>query len=284
MCIADGPGALIQNIVFQPPSSSYDDKHDGLIWLKTTQGASIPAFFVPYNHNHDTITILYSHGNAEDIGMILGHIKDLSSRLKCNVLCYEYEGYGISNSASIDINGNPNNKPSESRCYADIDAAWEYLTKVRNYNSENIVIMGISLGSGPSTYLAQRLCNSGIEVGGMILQSAFLSAYRVAFDFRFTLPGDIMSNIDRMADINIPVFVIHGATDEVVPFTNGESLFFSINEEYRCKPLWLHHAGHNDIELVGLLQNDIYHISIRNFFKEWVIKSTNIHSNRMGAN
>jgi hypothetical protein len=56
---------------------------------------------------------------------------------------------------------------------------------------------GRSLGSGPSTYLAHKLTQQGIHIGGLILQSPLLSIYRVAFNFRFTLPGDLFPNIDR---------------------------------------------------------------------------------------
>lgn len=116
---------------------------------------------------------------------------------------------------------------------------------------ENIVLYGRSLGSGPSCYLAQRLSKAGIQIGGLILQasqrnlqlisfnnelflfpllilllkSPVLSIYRVAFNFRFTLPGDMFPNVDRIRDVTCPVFVIHGTHDEVVPFRNGEVLF-----------------------------------------------------------
>jgi pimeloyl-ACP methyl ester carboxylesterase len=42
-----------------------------------------------------------------------------------------------------------------------------------------------------------------------------LSIYRVAFNFRFTIPGDLFPNIDRIRDIQSPVFIIHGTRDEV---------------------------------------------------------------------
>jgi len=53
-------------------------------------------------------------------------------------------------------------------------------------------------------------------------QSPILSAYRVAVPFRFTLPGDLFPNIDRMADVESPVFVIHGTRDEIVPLCHGQ--------------------------------------------------------------
>lgn len=56
----------------------------------------------------------------------------------------------------------------------------------------------------------------------MFPQSPILSVYRVALDFRFSLPGDMFCNIDRIAAINSPLTIIHGTRDEVVPFRHGE--------------------------------------------------------------
>jgi len=64
------------------------------------------------NHNHNNInninnnnngnpppgkyTLLYSHGNAEDIGLIANFLTDLSRLLGINILCFDYSGYGVS--------------------------------------------------------------------------------------------------------------------------------------------------------------------------------------------
>lgn len=56
----------------------------------------------------------------------------------------------------------------------------------------------------------------------IMVQSPLLSVYRVAFNFRFTLPGDMFPNVDRIRQVRCPVFVIHGTRDEIVPFRNGE--------------------------------------------------------------
>ena len=47
------------------------------------------------NRGH-SLTILFSHGNAEDIGMRLQYFREVAVILKCNVFCYEYTGYGQS--------------------------------------------------------------------------------------------------------------------------------------------------------------------------------------------
>jgi abhydrolase domain-containing protein 17 len=45
--------------------------------------------------------------------------------------------------------------------------------------------------------MANKLSGRGVRIGGLVLQSPVLSIFRVAFNFRFTLPGDMFPNIDR---------------------------------------------------------------------------------------
>jgi len=169
--------------------------------------------------------------------MIYDWFNDLSRVLRVNIMAYDYTGYGKSNGT-----------PCEENCYADIESAYQYLLDVRGLQPEQIVLYGRSLGSGPSCYLASKTAKEGQSVGGVILQSPLLSAYRVAFDFRFTMVGDKFPNIDYAPKIQCPVFIVHGTQDEVVPFWHGEDLFMSLQQKWRAKPFWVEGAGHNNIE------------------------------------
>ena len=114
--------------------------------------------------------------------MIYDWFNDLARVLRVNIMAYDYTGYGKSNGV-----------PAEENVYADIEAAFQYLLEVRRLQPEQIVLYGRSLGSGPSCYLASKTAREGQSVGGVILQSPLLSAFRVAFEFRFTMPGDRVS-------------------------------------------------------------------------------------------
>ena len=149
------------------------------------------------------------------------------------------------------------------------------------------------MGSGPSTYLAHKLTKQGVHIGGLILQSPLLSIYRVAFNFRYTLPGDLFPNIDRFVSLLIhfslcsinsthffsfvsissvacPVYIIHGTRDEIVPFWNGEDLFLAVPVNWRAKPHWVEGAGHNNIETL-LREEGIFFQRMREFIDEWVL-------------
>lgn len=53
----------------------------------------IPAFFIDRDAK---FTMLFSHGNAEDLGMIIQYFREVSHILEVNIFSYEYSGYGMS--------------------------------------------------------------------------------------------------------------------------------------------------------------------------------------------
>ena len=62
-----------------------------MILFCNSEKISIPAFYID---RKSKITIIFSHGNAEDIGMIFDSFNEFSKELLVNVLAYDYEGYG----------------------------------------------------------------------------------------------------------------------------------------------------------------------------------------------
>lgn len=149
-------GTHLSSLVFQPPEASYNHTKKSLIWLTTRSKHTIPAFYLDQQAK---VTLLFSHGNAEDLGTIYEWFVIFSMELHVNILAYDYEGYGRTSGL-----------PSEQLCYEDIDAAFDHLVLTLHQAPENIVLYGRSLGSGPSLYLAERLSREGIALGGVILQ------------------------------------------------------------------------------------------------------------------
>ncbi|GLD92736.1 hypothetical protein PINS_up001315 [Pythium insidiosum] len=227
-------GAMLTTLVFQPPPPSYGFTRR-YFYLVTSMHHRIPAFYIA--QEQADYTLLFSHGNAEDLGMIFEWFRELSRRLNVNIMAYDYSGYGISEG-----------EPSEEAVYADAEAAFAYLINVKKTPASKIILYGRSLGSGPTTHIAVRQSRLKEPVAGVILQSPLMSIYRVAFNFRFTIPGDMFCNIDIIEEVASPVTIIHGTRDEVVPFWHGEGLFEMCRQEWRYKPLWVTDAGHNNIE------------------------------------
>ncbi|XP_055717452.1 alpha/beta hydrolase domain-containing protein 17A isoform X2 [Salvelinus fontinalis] len=177
-------------------------------------------------------TVLFSHGNAVDLGQMSSFYIGLGTRINCNIFSYDYSGYGVSTG-----------KPSEKNLYADIEAAWQALRTRYGISPENIILYGQSIGTVPTVDLASRY-----ECAAVVLHSPLTSGMRVAFpDTKKTYCFDAFPNIEKVSKITSPVLIIHGTEDEVIDFSHGLALF------ERCpkavEPLWVEGAGHNDIEL-----------------------------------
>ena len=167
---------------------------------------------LPSNEITDkTKTILYSHGNATDIGAMAGLQCLIAKNLKCNVLVYDYSGYGESGGI-----------PMEKNTYRDVKMVYEWVVSNVTKHEHNVILYGQSVGSGPSCYLASRRDN----VGGLILHSPFTSGMRVLTPSRALACLDIFPNIDRIKKVKCKVFIIHGKKDVEVKFEHGYVLSF----------------------------------------------------------
>ncbi|KAG5230251.1 transducin family protein [Salix suchowensis] len=198
--------------------------------LPTRRGTEIVAVYVRYPMA--TSTLLYSHGNAADIGQMYELFIELSIHLRVNLMGYDYSGYGQSSG-----------KPSEHNTYADIEAAYKCLEESYGAKQENIILYGQSVGSGPTVDLAARLP----RLRAVVLHSPILSGLRVMYPVKRTYWFDIYKNIDKIPLVKCPVLVIHGTADEVVDCSHGKQLWELCQEKY--EPLWLKGGNHCNLEM-----------------------------------
>lgn len=198
--------------------------------LPTRRGQEIVAIYV--RNPLASLTVLYSHGNAADLGQMYELFAELSAHLRVNLMGYDYSGYGQSSG-----------KPSEHNTYADIEAAYKCLEDQYGAKEEDIILYGQSVGSGPTLDLAARLPN----LRAVVLHSAILSGLRVMYPVKRTYWFDIYKNIDKMPLVNCPVLIIHGTSDEVVDCSHGKHLWELCKEKY--EPLWLKGGSHCNLEL-----------------------------------
>jgi len=215
-------------MIFLAPPATYRDSGQ-ILRLTTADGVQISAIHLV--NPPAEYTLLYSHGNAEDLGLVA----PLLARLRewgFAVLAYDYRGYGMSQGT-----------PSERGAYEDVDAAYAYLTRALGVSPRRIIAYGRSVGSGPAVDLATRR-----PLAGLIVESGFLTAFRVLTRVPL-LPFDKFRNADKIARVSCPVLVMHGMQDEVVPFAHGRRLFGAAPEPKRF--LWVDGAGHNDFMLVA---------------------------------
>lgn len=178
------------------------------------------------------LTVLYSHGNAADLGQMYDLFSELSLHLRVNLLGYDYSGYGQSTG-----------KPTEQNTYADIEAVYRYLGEKYGVKEEDVILYGQSVGSGPTLDLASQLP----KLRAVVLHSAILSGLRVMYPVKRTYWFDIYKNIDKIPFVKCPVLVIHGTADDVVDWSHGKQLWELCKEKY--EPLWVKGGNHCDLEL-----------------------------------
>jgi abhydrolase domain-containing protein 17 len=214
--------------IFLPQLSSYQDTKD-IIKITTPDQIQLSAIYL--QNPASSYTILYAHGNAEDLGDIELVLQKLQG-LDFNVFAYDYRGYGTSQGT-----------PTEGNAYQDIETVYNYLTQQLGVPSQGIIAYGRSVGSGSAVDLASRK-----PLAGLVLESAFTSAFRVIVSFPI-LPFDKFPNLNKIKKVNCPVLVMHGKADETIPFHHGQQLFAATKSAKLS--LWVDEAGHNDLMWVA---------------------------------
>lgn len=205
------------------------DKNMDVHLLETKVGNKIVATF--WKHPFARFTVLYSHGNAADLGQMHELFIELRAHLRVNIMSYDYSGYGASSG-----------KPSEFNTYYDIEAVYNCLKKDYGIKQEDLILYGQSVGSGPTLHLASRLQ----KLRGVVLHSAILSGIRVLYPVKMTFWFDIYKNIDKIRLVSCPVLVIHGTNDDIVDLSHGKRLWELAKEKY--DPLWVKGGGHCNLE------------------------------------
>jgi abhydrolase domain-containing protein 17 len=228
-------------LIFLPPKSTYTRRDLPVRFVEVGESRRIAVLYL--ESAGSTHTLLFSHGNGEDLGHLAGFLEALAS-YGFSVLAYDYRGYGLSG-------GGP---PGEEATYHDIDAVYEYATRELRIAPERLLVHGRSVGSGPSLHLAATR-----PVGGLIIESGFTSAFRVMTRVPL-LPFDKFPNLERIRHVAAPVLVIHGTRDRVIPFRMGRQLFDAAPEP-KTK-LWVDGAGHNDLAWVA---GESYSRALREF-------------------
>jgi len=223
----------------------------------------IPASFEPKEHLHGwwipatskkTGVLLYLHGNGENIGANVERAMKFH-HLGLDVLLIDYRGYGHSQGKF----------PKESQVYQDAQAAWDYLVKKQSISPQDIIVYGHSLGGAIAIDLAVK--NPSFR--GLIVESTFTSM-RDMVDHQGIyglLPADLLltqkfNSKNKVQDLNMPILLIHGTLDEVVPAYMSQVLFDIITGS---KQLFIvPDADHNNVATVA---GKDYQQKIQDFFQ-----------------
>ena len=225
--------------IFKPQPGTYA-LGEPFIQLTTATGDHLTIRHLV--HPDAQYTILYSHGNAEDLGD-LEEVFELFRAQGFSVISYDYSGYGTSTGT-----------PSEQMAYSNILTVYEYLRNHQHLHPDQILVFGRSLGGGPSVELAAHY-----PVGGLILESVFTSAFRVITRIPI-FPIDKFNNFRKISSVSCPILIMHGQEDQVIPFWHGEAMYNRATSPKMS--FWVPSAHHNDVMWVA---GDAYWTTIHEF-------------------
>ena len=211
------------------PEAASGRAPDGVQRIPGADGGEIVVLHLP--NAAARFTIWFFHGNAEDLGDLEPGLRVLRDA-GFAVFAHDYPGYGRSSG-----------RPTEAGLYASARVARTYLREQLMVPAALTLLYGRSLGGGPAVQMATEE-----RTGGLVLQSAFTSVYRVVTQRR-VLPFDFFENERKLPGAACPVLVMHGREDEVIPFAHGEALLAAAAGPKRS--LWVPGATHNDVAEVA---------------------------------
>lgn len=178
-------------------------------------GLDIQGWYIPPS-SVDKGIILFFHGNAGHYGHRI-HKAVHYIRAGYGVLLAGYRGYG----------GNGGN-PSEHGFYSDGRAYMAWLNDIAP--ERDVIIYGESIGSGTATQMATEF-----DVSALILETPFSSLVDLASLRYFFVPvryllHDRYDNISKIRAIGVPLLVLHGEADSVIPISSAKDLYYAALE------------------------------------------------------
>jgi fermentation-respiration switch protein FrsA (DUF1100 family) len=202
-------------------------------WLETANGA-VEARFLPglrASAERPAPLVVFTHGNGE---LIDYWVADMAPYQQAgfNVLLPEYRGYGRSAG-----------RPSQKGIVSDSLAFLSRAQARPEVDPDRLVFHGRSLGGGVACALAAVRAPSAL-----VLQSTFSSLALMAWQSMGVprlLVRDPFDNASVVSDLDVPLLVIHGRHDEVIPYAQGQALAAAS----RNGRLVTREYGHNDLPM-----------------------------------
>ena len=208
-----------RNLLYHPSENNYlNDKINfnyKEIFIETDKDIKLKSWFI----NKDLKkfkTVVFFHGNA---GNLLNRVYKLNelNKLEINILLSSWRSFS----------GNKG-KPTEKNLYYDAKQVVKWL-KTKGLDNKDIVLYGESLGTGVAIELASK-----DNFGGIILESPFTSMADTAKIYYPYLPVNLLlkdkyDSKSKITDIKIPILIMHGKMDNIVPQKMGLELFERAN-------------------------------------------------------
>jgi len=187
--------------------------------------------------------VLYLHGARWNL---TGHVRRMEQlrQMGFAVLAIDYRGFGKSDGEL----------PSEQMAYEDARAGWAWL-KQRQPDPSRRLIYGHSLGGAIAIDLAAGVAGREVEARGLVVEATFTTLADIAQSLTFSwLPAGLLltqkfDSLEKIKAVDMPVLVVHGTRDRLVPPRFSEALYAAARAPKKL--LLVENAGHNNSMWVG---------------------------------
>lgn len=194
-------------------------------------------------------TLLHLHGNAENMTSHFGFV-DWLPAAGFNLLVFDYRGYGKSAG-----------RPHRAGVYEDSCAALAYLRSRGDIDPTRLLVFGQSLGGAQAIAVVGGGERQGVRA--VVVESSFYSYRSIVRDSIGKMPllsffktplaqiliNDDLSPADYVGKIApIPLLLIHGTRDEIIPFRHAELLLERAGEP---KSLWRIEGGNHTAAFIS---------------------------------
>ncbi|MGI9454941.1 MAG: alpha/beta hydrolase [Aeoliella sp.] len=185
------------------------------IWFESEDGTRLHGWL--FAHDSPQHAVLYCHGNGEQVADNAQLMAFLRDHLDATVFIFDYRGYGKSDG-----------RPHEAGVVADGKAAHKWLAEREGVATENVVLMGRSIGGG---VVIASAAENGAKA--LVLQNTFARMVDTAAKMYPWLPVRLVmknryDSIARIASYLGPVLQSHGTADQLVPVADARVLFETI--------------------------------------------------------
>ena len=201
--------------------------------IETGDGERVIVWHVP--PQAEKPVVIYFHGNAEIVASRAARHRELTAD-GIGLIALSYRGYMGSTGS-----------PTEEGLLRDAEAAYRFAAS--RYPPHRIALWGHSLGSGVAVALASTHPVAGIVLEAPFTSTADLAARLFPFVPVRWLMHDQFRSDQRIANVNAPILILHGARDMVVPIRFGERLFALAREPKRF--VRFPDGGHADLDEHG---------------------------------
>ena len=204
-CSLFGLSSCAQQAFYYPDHADYGTpaqaglQHED-IFFQSEDGTRLHGWFIPAQNAGGLIparaTIIHFHGNAQNLSAHKEAVQWLPAH-GYNVFLFDYRGYGLSEG-----------RPNQAGLFADSNAALNYVRNRPDVNKNRLLIFGQSLGGTNAIAAVGAGNQAGIRAGsGLLVRNTYSSR-------RF---------IGRISPI--PLLLIHGTADQVIPDKHSQTLF-----------------------------------------------------------